>query len=145
MVILDPPLLGRTEWSPLHIAQNVYERKLPVSGGLFDDQLIGIALIYLLMPLALLALYRPGPPKALVAISTAGFIPSFLGKWWHHAFMYTFGWEYFGAGHMRRGPAWWILPWIMPALLTISFARNFDQGEPENADNYNHRKKGAPT
>ncbi len=40
--------------------------------------------------------------------------------------MCTFGWEYFGPGHMRRGPAWWILPWVMPAVLAICFAKNLD-------------------
>jgi len=35
--------------------------------------------------------------------------------------MFNFGWQYWGFGHMQRGPAWGILPWIMPALLLISF------------------------
>jgi hypothetical protein len=65
----DPPLFRQSEWSPLYIARNVYERKLSVSGGHLDEHLIAMALIYLLMPLALLALYHPGPPKALIAIA----------------------------------------------------------------------------
>jgi hypothetical protein len=26
----------------------------------------------------------------------------------------------------ETGPAWWILPWVMPALLAICFAKNLD-------------------
>jgi hypothetical protein len=74
MVILDTPLLNRTEWSALNIVSKVYEHKLPVQGGRLDEGLIEIALIYLLMPFALMALYLPGPPKALMVISGIGFV-----------------------------------------------------------------------
>jgi hypothetical protein len=126
IAILDPPMLGRSQWSPLHIARNVYEGKLPVAGGQLDENLFGMALIYALMPLALVAMYAPGSPRPLIAISTIGFVPSFLAKFWHHAFMKTFGCEYFGAGHLQRGLTWWVLPWIMPALLAIAFAKDLD-------------------
>jgi hypothetical protein len=130
MVVLDPPVLNRTEWSALNIASNIYERQLPVPGGSIDEGLIEIALTYLLMPFALMALYLPGPPKALKVTSGIGFVLGSLARFWHHAFMYTFGWEYFGPEHMRRGPAWWILPWIMPALLAICFVWKLDQSDP---------------
>ena len=126
MVTVDPPLMNRTEWSALNIATKVYQRKLPVPRGSFDEGLIEIALTYLLMPFALMALYIPGPPNALKVVSSIGFVLGSLARFWHHAFMYTFGWEYFGPKHMRPGPAWWILPWIMPAVLAICFATNLD-------------------
>jgi hypothetical protein len=110
----------------LNIALKVYQRELPVSNGSFDDSLIEIALIYLLLLLALVALYIPGPPKLLKGISSFGFVLSSLAKFWHHSFMNIFGSEYFGPGHLRPGPAWWILPWIMPALLALCFAKNLD-------------------
>jgi len=61
------------------------------------------------------------PDRALRIIGAIGSIPSFMAKFWHHAFLFTFGWEYFGIGHMQRGSTWWILPWVMPAVLLISF------------------------
>lgn len=127
MVILDPPVMNRTEWSALDIALKIYERKLPVPEGQFDDQLLQIALIYVLMVFALVALYLPGPPKALMVISTIGFAFSYVANWWTSTFHWTFG--YYGhmqTWHMSRGPAWWILPWIMPSLLAICFAENLD-------------------
>ena len=51
---------------------------------------------YLLMPLALIALYLPGPPKALKLISGIGSVLGSLARFWEHAFMYTFGWGYSG-------------------------------------------------
>jgi hypothetical protein len=33
LVIVDPPVMNRTEWSPLNIARAVYERSLPARGG----------------------------------------------------------------------------------------------------------------
>jgi len=72
MIILDSPVLNRTEWSALNIASKVYEGKLPVPEGSFDGELIEMAVVYLLMPFALLAVYRPGPPKALLVISYMG-------------------------------------------------------------------------
>jgi hypothetical protein len=63
MVVLDPPLLNRTEWSALNISSNVYERTLPVRGGHFDEGLIDIALIYVLMAVAVVAVYLPGLPR----------------------------------------------------------------------------------
>ncbi len=131
MVILDPPVLNRTEWSALNVASKVYEGKLPVPGGSFDVQLIAIALIYSLMPFALIAVYRPGPPRALKVISWigVGLDVAFKLIWGPHN-MNTFGGEYsgyFGSGHMRAGPAWWILLSITPALLAICFAKNLDR------------------
>ena len=122
MIVLDSPVLKRTEWSALNIASKVYEGKLPLPGGSFDLELIAMAVIYLLMPFALLALYRPGPPKALNVISCVGVV---FDMWLRRGpyGMDVFGWE---CGHMRTGPAWWILPWIMPALLAICFAKNLD-------------------
>jgi hypothetical protein len=122
MVVLNPPLFGRTAWSPHQIALGIWERQLPVRGGHFELELIEIGFIYALLPPALAALmWAVNQRKALRIIGSIGFVPSFLGKFWQHAFMFTFGWQYWGSGHMQRGPAWWILPWIMPALLLISF------------------------
>jgi hypothetical protein len=116
----------------LHIALNVYGGRLPAPGGSFDDGLLQIALLYMLMILALAALYVPGPPRALLAISTIGFVISSLAKFWNSTFHWTFG--YYGRmqqWHMSRGLAWWILPWIMPALLAICFAETLDEPNPE--------------
>ena len=128
IVILDPPVLNRTEWSALNVASKVYEGKLPVPGSSFDLELIAIAMIYLLMPFALIALYRPGPPKALKVICGMGAILDVVFRRGPYG-MDTFGLGtgYFAPGHMRAGPAWWILPWIMPALLAICFAKNLDR------------------
>lgn len=135
MVVLDPPVLNRAQWSPLQIALSVYERKLPASDTSVAADLIAIALVYALMPLALVAVYRPGPPRPLIAVSSIGFFlsgPLRSRHFWRYTFT-TFGWEYFqGSGHIRRGPAGWILPWIMPALLFICFSKTLAQAGREN-------------
>jgi hypothetical protein len=132
IVVVDPPILNRSKWSALDIASNIYNGTLPVPGGNFDEGLLEIALIYVLMILALGTLWIPGPPKTLLAISTVGFILSSLAKFWDSAFHRMFG--YYGhmqQWHMSRGPAWWILPWIMPALVAICFAKTLDEPDPE--------------
>jgi hypothetical protein len=121
MVVLNPPLYGRTHWTPIQIAQAVWQEKLPVPEGHFEESLIGIAVIYAMLPLALVATLMSGSRKALRIVSTIGLIPSYLGKFWEGDFLFTFGWLYFGHEHMQRGLTWWILPWIMPALLAVSF------------------------
>ena len=132
MVVVDPPILNRTEWSALDIVLNVYDGRLPVPGGSFDDGLLQIALIYVLMILAVAVLYVPGSRRALLAISAIGFAISSLAKFWNSTFHRTFG--YYGhmqEWHMSRGVAWWILPWVMPALVAICFSKTLDGPDPE--------------
>ncbi len=127
IVILDPPVMNRREWSPWHLASAVFERKLPVPGGLFDPGLVEIALIYLLMAVALALVFRPGPPKALAAVSAVGVVLSLLGKFWDLAFLWAFGWyHHMQTQHLRMGVTYWVLPWIMPALLVLCFAKELD-------------------
>lgn len=131
IVVLDPPVMGRTTWSAFGIALKVYQGQLPVSGGSIDLQMLEIALIYLLLPVAAWALYRPGPPKVLQAISCIGIGLELGGLNPTKALHLTlFGWHYFGYGghdgHIKGGPGFWILPWIMPALLAICFAKHLD-------------------
>jgi len=123
MIILDSPVLNRTEWSALNIASKVYEGKLPVPEGSFDGDLIEMAVLYLLMPFALLAVYRPGPPKALFVISSIGVG---FDLWRLRHLTWGMDIDAFGPRHMRAGLAWWILAAIMPALLAICFATNLD-------------------
>src|SRR6266478_1405077 len=120
MLILDSPVLNRTEWSALAIVSKLFEGKLRVQGGSFDLKLIAIAVIYLLMTFALMAVYRPGPPKALFVISCMGV--ALYGALRHG----TWGMDTFGPSRMRAGLAWWVLMSIMPALLAICFAMNLD-------------------
>ena len=40
MFVLGPPFMGRTRWSALSIASKVFDRKLPLSGGSLDLELI---------------------------------------------------------------------------------------------------------
>ncbi|MGE5818730.1 MAG: hypothetical protein ACM37Z_11950 [Deltaproteobacteria bacterium] len=133
MVVVEPPILNLTKWSALDITLNVYDGTLPVPGGSLDEGLLEIALIYVLMILALAALCVPGPPRALLVISTIGFALSSLAKFWDSTFHRAFG--YYGhmqQWHMSRGPAWWILPWIMPVLVAICFAKTLDEPDAES-------------
>lgn len=127
MVVLDQPLLSRTEWSPCEIATNIYLKNLPVSSGRLDVDVIGIGLIYLLILLSLVAIWFQARPAMLFVITGLGFALSSLGKFWEHGFLYTFGWEYFGRLH--RGITWWLLPFVMPALVAICLARSLDGSE----------------
>jgi len=82
------------------------------------------------MVLALVTLFLPGSTKPLKVLSSIGFIVSSLGRFWHHGLMYTFGWDYWDPGRMKIGIAWWVLPWIMPALLMVCFAEKLDTTQP---------------
>lgn len=126
MVRLNPPLMGSAQWSPLNIAVALWHSSLPVSTGRFDEGLLEIFSLYALMAAAIPAIVFPKSPHALRVISGAGTVVSFFGKFWEHAFMYTFGWNYFGAEHMARGITWWVLPFIMPLLLVIAFCDFID-------------------
>jgi hypothetical protein len=80
-------------------------------------------LIYALMTLSVVALYRPGPPKVLRTLGIIGFVAGYEAKWWDSTFHWLFG--YYGHmryWHMTRGVTWWVLPWVMPILLLISFS-----------------------
>ena len=126
IVTLNPPLLNRADWSPFHMASAVFARELPVPNGHFDEAVIEIGLLYVLMILALVAIFVPKTTKPLAVISSIGFAVSSVAKFWHHGFMYTFGWDYWDPGRMKMSLTWWLLPWVMPALLAVSFARNLD-------------------
>src|SRR5262249_37778206 len=113
IIFLDSPVLNRTAWSPWNIASTFFEGELPVLGGGFDLDLIAMALIYFLMPLALIAVFRPGLPKALYVISWIGVVLDAgfgRGPW---------ATETFGHRHMMPGLAWWVLVCVMPGLLAL--------------------------
>jgi hypothetical protein len=119
---IDPPVLGRTQWSALNIASQIYQQKLPVPQGRFDPGLTEITLIYVFMMFALVALAFSLAPEVLRVIALFGTVLSSLAKWWGSAFVWTF-FGYFGAvanWRVRPGPAWYVLPFVMPALLLIS-------------------------
>jgi len=125
MIILDSPTVNRTEWSPWNIVSKVFEGELPVPGGSFDLELIAMALIYVLMPFALMAVFRPGPPKALLVISSIGI--GLDGALRHGLLLGLWHMDMFGTRYMRAGLALWVLVSIMPALLAICFAPNLDR------------------
>jgi hypothetical protein len=134
IVILNPPLLNRAQWSPFHIASGVNAGTLPVPKGHVDEALVEIALLYVLMILALVAVFFRNASKPLTAISTVGFIVSVMAKFWRLGFLYTFGWGYWEPGRMKIGLAWWILPWIMPVLLALCFAEKLDVDQPASEE-----------
>src|SRR5215475_10742139 len=65
MVTFNALVMNKTQWSFVDIASAVYAGALPVPRGHFDEALVEIALIYLLMRLALPAVYLTGPPNVL--------------------------------------------------------------------------------
>ena len=125
MVILDPPLLNKSQRTPLNIALKVYQREFPVSRGSLDNS-IEMAFIFLLMLLALVALSIPGLPKftprdqrlRLRSQDAGEVLAPLVPKYVRMAILRVWVFE--------TGPAWWILPWVMPALLAICFAKNLD-------------------
>ena len=128
LVSTTPPVMGRTQWSAWNIAAQVYARKLPVPDGRFDEALVEIALIYLLMLFALVALCFPRSEKPVRFLAGVGFAISSLAKFWRFGFVQTF-YGYFGHTrnwHVGAGPAWFVLPFIMPALLLVSFRETLD-------------------
>jgi hypothetical protein len=46
---LNPPLLNRAQWSPFQIAPVVFAGPLPVPKGHFDEAMLEIALLYVLI------------------------------------------------------------------------------------------------
>ena len=124
MVTLDPPVLNRAQWSPVQILSAVYAGELPVAKGHFDETLFEAAMLYLLMIAGLGAVYLPRSPKPLTVISLLGFVVSSSARFWHLGFMFLFNsWE---PGGVRIGLAGWILPWVMPALFALCFAKSLD-------------------
>lgn len=122
LVTIDPPVLGRTQWSALNIASEIYRRKLPVPEGRFDPGLTEITLIYVFMAFSVAALGFSRAQEALRVIALFGTVLSSLAKWWGNSFVWTF-FGYFGPianWRVRPGPAWYVLPFVMPVLLLIS-------------------------
>jgi hypothetical protein len=124
IVVVEQPALNRIAWSPLEITVNVVSGKVRVPDLYSDLVLMEIGLLYLLMPTFLVAMYLPATSNTLALISGIGFLLSVTRKYWLRTFAASFGWEYWGQTH--PGPAWWILPFIMPALLAVCFARHLD-------------------
>jgi hypothetical protein len=124
IVTLDPPLLNRAHWSPFHILSAVYAGALPVARGHFDEVLVEIALLYVLMILALGAVYLLASPKPLTVISFLGFVVSSAARFWHLGFLFMF--DYWAPNQVKIGLTGWILPWVMPALLALCFANSLD-------------------
>jgi hypothetical protein len=124
IVNVSPSVLNRTQWSAFYILSAVYAAELPVAKGHFDQVLADIALLYALMPFALGAVFLPKSPKPLTVISFVGFVVSSAARFWHLGFMFLFdNWE---PGGVKIGLAGWILPWIMPALFALCFAKSLD-------------------
>jgi hypothetical protein len=124
IVNVSPSVLNRTQWSPYSILSAVVAGELPVAKGHFDEVLADIALLYVLLPLALMAVFLPKSPKPLTLITFVGFVVSSAARFWHLGFMFLFdNWE---PGGVKIGLAGWILPWIMPALFALCFAKSLD-------------------
>jgi hypothetical protein len=107
LVTIDPPVLGRTRWSALNIAAEIYRRNLPVPEGHFDPGLTEITLIYVFMMFAVAALAFPRAQEALRVIALFGTVLSSLAKWWGSAVVWTF-FGYFepvANWQVRPGPA----------------------------------------
>ena len=122
LVAIDPPVLGRVQWSALDIASGIFRGELPVPQGRFDPGLTEITLIYAFMAFAAAALTVSRAQEVLRVIALFGTVLSSLAKWWGGTFIWTF-FGYFGPvanWHLTPGPAWYVLPFVMPALLVIS-------------------------
>lgn len=137
LVTIDPPVLGRTHWSALDIASGIYQRRLPVPEGRLDPGLTEITLIYVFMAFAAAALAFSRAQEALRVIALFGTVLSSLAKWWGGAFVWTF-FGYFGPvanWRVKPGPAWYVLPLVMPVLLLISLTerRGRQRGSPTAA------------
>jgi len=129
LVKISPPVMDRSQWTSWQILFEVYRGKLPVPGGSFDLGLIDIAGTYLLIVLSLAALLISQPQRVLKAIGGIGIFLSYGARWRHMTFVWTF-YGYFGhTPHWRitAGPACYVLPLIMPALLYISFSKYLEQ------------------
>jgi hypothetical protein len=127
--MIHPPVLKRTDWSPLNILVAVFNRTLPVPHSTYDPGLIEIGMMYVLMISFLANLLRAGRPNALVFVSMIGSRLSWLSRWWNVTFRETFkpssgpvyeilaGNRHVDEWHMRVGPALWILPALLVSLL----------------------------
>ena len=128
LVNVNPPVMGRSQWTSWQILLEVYRGKLPVREGSFDLGLIEIAGTYLLIALSLAALLFSRPQKVFKVTGGIGIFLSYGARWWHMTFVSTF-YGYFGhteSWHITAGPACYVLPLIMPVLLFITLSKSLE-------------------
>jgi len=138
LVRVEPPVLDKSTWSALDIAQHIYSRELPVPTGGFDLGVFEIAVTYLLIAIALVALFVPGGEEAIWIASLIGFVISAGAKYWNSTFESLFFGPFGGLprGQVREGGAAILLAFVMAAVMTISLNESWDVFE--------RRKKPTP-
>jgi hypothetical protein len=77
MVMIHPPVLKRTDWSPLNIAVAVFNRTLPVPHATYDPGLFEIGMMCVLMIAFLANLFARWSPKR-ASIRQYDWLPSKL-------------------------------------------------------------------
>jgi hypothetical protein len=118
----NPTVLGRTQWSSFNIMSPVYAGELPLSSVAFD-----IAVSYLLMLLAVVAVCLPHARKALLTISVIGIICSSWVLEMGHDLL--FAWFTRSDGTLRTlsvsyAPAMYLVEIVPSVLLLISVSEN---------------------
>ena len=118
----NPSVLGRTQWSGFNIMSQVYAGKLPLSSVALD-----VAASYLLMLLAVVALFLPHARKTVLVISIAGIICSTWALEMGHSLL--FHWFTRSDGTLRTlsvtyAPAMYAVEIVLSILLLISVSEN---------------------
>jgi hypothetical protein len=136
LVTINPPVMSRARWSAWNIAWQPYHGTLPQPSGVFRapsflnvawtySSFNGIALAYLLLLVALVALFSPRYQKALKVIALIGLIASGQALKFGSG---DFGSMFFGPagtavewnGGIRYGAAMYAVPAVMAALLLVA-------------------------
>lgn len=124
LVIVEPAVIGRAQWSALDMASGIRDGTFPPSvGGGFGIALIDLALAYLLIVFSLLAFYFSRSQKLLKAIGIIGCLLAVeaLGRG-EQSFRRIFFGLVPAHGHVSitYGAAMYALSLAMSALLFIS-------------------------
>jgi hypothetical protein len=119
MLILTTPVLGRAEWSPFHMALEVYHGRLPANRHWIELTAVEDAFVYVLMVTAQALSLLPWGQNALYHVSIVGLIVSALATrnaTRHLAEFVT------GSPDVRAtfGPAMYMLPLTMLALFLLA-------------------------
>ncbi len=131
MLVLKKPVLGRTEWTPFAMAEEVHNGRLPVDKHWIELPAVEDAISYVLLLLALLAVIIPGGASAFRAIALLGFCLSAVATRRavsHYSYFLTGSYDTYYRGGASWGPALYLLP-ISMVLLAIIAVRNFPRAQ----------------
>ncbi|MGE5220456.1 MAG: hypothetical protein ACM3SP_25915 [Chloroflexota bacterium] len=130
LVVIDPAVMGRSQWSALDMAKGIWDGTFPpLAGAGLGITLIDLALVYLLMLYSLVVFCFSDSRKLLKIIGLIGCLLSLetLGRGEQSFKRMFFGLvPVHGNATIDYGAAMYLVPLIMSALVLISTVDSLD-------------------